>query len=137
MGALNTQQSVKYDPSKPYDLDDVQKSVSYQVVNKPKFSGCFKYNGQYQAYTEQGTKLNVSSNDCKKIVEQGDRPYDYFSSKEQKNQSSFAENKEKTQNKEMTSEQYLKYLEYKQSQNQAQNFVEERLERRIEGANAL
>lgn len=137
LGASNTQQSVKYDPSKPYDLDDVQKSVSYQVVNKPKFSGCFKYNGQYQAYTEQGTKLNVSSNDCKKIVEQGDRPYDYFSSKEQKNQSSFAENKEKTQNKEMTSEQYLKYLEYKQSQNQAQNFVEERLERRIEGANAL
>ncbi|WP_078221499.1 hypothetical protein [Acinetobacter pittii] len=69
---------VSYNPSKPYD-DQIQKSVSYQVSAKPVFSGCVKKNGRYVAYTQQGTILHdVSSSDCKKLIDQGDRPFNYF-----------------------------------------------------------
>ncbi|MEB3767719.1 zonular occludens toxin domain-containing protein [Acinetobacter sp. MD2] len=71
--------SVSYNPSKPFDDSNIANTIQYTVVNKPVFAGCVKYNGQYTAYTEQGTKLKVSQNDCKKIMA-GDRPYDYFRS---------------------------------------------------------
>ncbi|WP_420480993.1 hypothetical protein [Acinetobacter pittii] len=36
-------------------------------------------NGRYVAYTQQGTILHdVSSSDCKKLIDQGDRPFNYF-----------------------------------------------------------
>ncbi|MBJ8499144.1 zonular occludens toxin domain-containing protein [Acinetobacter oleivorans] len=70
--------TVSYDPNKPFD-DQIQKSVSYQVTAKPVFSGCVKKNGRYVAYTQQGTILHaVSSSDCKKLIDQGDRPFNYF-----------------------------------------------------------
>ncbi|MDA3451969.1 zonular occludens toxin domain-containing protein [Acinetobacter sp. AOR43_HL] len=73
-----TTNQVSYNPSKPYD-DQIQKSVSYQVSAKPVFSGCVKKNGRYLAYTQQGTILHdVSSSDCKKLIDQGDRPFNYF-----------------------------------------------------------
>lgn len=49
----------------------------------PVFSGCTKFNGKYYAYTQQGTKLNVSSEDCRKLIENGDRPFNYFASSQQ------------------------------------------------------
>lgn len=72
-------QTVSYDPSSPYDLEGVQASVSYQINNKPVFSGCMKTGNTYTAYTQQGTKLNVSANDCRNLIENNDRPFDYFS----------------------------------------------------------
>lgn len=74
----NGETMVTYNPSKPYD-DQIQRSVSYQVSAKPVFSGCVKKNGRYVAYTQQGTILHdVSSSDCKKLIDQGDRPFNYF-----------------------------------------------------------
>lgn len=72
---------VSYDPAKPYDNHDAEKSIKYQVVNQPKFSGCMKKSdGSYRAYTEQGTYLKVSQSDCRRLIKDaGDRPYDYYS----------------------------------------------------------
>lgn len=72
---------VSYDPAKPYDNKDAEKSLKYQVVNQPKFSGCMKKSdGFYRAYTEQGTYLKVSQSDCHRLMKDaGDRPYDYYS----------------------------------------------------------
>jgi hypothetical protein len=53
------------------------------VTAQPVFSGCIKYNGKYYAYTQQGTKLNVSSSDCKRLIDDGDRPFNYFASEQQ------------------------------------------------------
>lgn len=74
---------VSYDPAKPYSNEDAEKTVKYQVVNQPKFSGCMKKSdGSYRAYTEQGTYLKVSQSDCHRLMKDaGDRPYDYYSAR--------------------------------------------------------
>ncbi|MFE8305939.1 zonular occludens toxin domain-containing protein [Acinetobacter bereziniae] len=76
VGDLN----VEYDPNKPYDQEDIQKVVSktYQVTAKPVFSGCMKNGNKYYAYTQQGTKLDVSQSDCRNMIENGERPFNYF-----------------------------------------------------------
>lgn len=64
-------------PNKPYDVDVSQ--IQYEVTAKPVFSGCIKKNGRYVAYTQQGTILHdMSQSDCKKLIDQGDRPFNYF-----------------------------------------------------------
>ncbi|HGW3560906.1 TPA: zonular occludens toxin domain-containing protein [Acinetobacter baumannii] len=69
--------SVKYNPNKPYDVDASQ--ISYEITSKPVFSGCMKKGSRYIAYTEQGTILHdVSQSDCRKLIENNDRPYNYF-----------------------------------------------------------
>nr|WP_252714850.1 hypothetical protein [Acinetobacter baumannii] len=75
----NDMQSIvlQYNPNKPYDVDVTQ--IQYEVTAKPVFSGCIKKNGRYVAYTQQGTILHgVSQSDCKKLIDQGDRPFNYF-----------------------------------------------------------
>lgn len=72
--------TVSYNPEKPFDT---QLQSQYSVTAQPVFSGCIKYNGKYYAYTQQGTKLNVSSSDCKRLIEDGDRPFNYFASQQQ------------------------------------------------------
>ena len=69
---------VTYDPSKPYDLEHVQSSVRYEATAKPVFSGCIKKDGQYFAYTQQGTILQASNSDCRRLIDHGDRPFNYF-----------------------------------------------------------
>ncbi|HHB1650805.1 zonular occludens toxin domain-containing protein [Acinetobacter baumannii] len=69
--------SVKYNPNKPYEVDTSK--IEYQVTSKPVFSGCMKKGSRYVAYTEQGTILrDVSQSDCRKLIENNDRPYNYF-----------------------------------------------------------
>lgn len=69
-------QTVSYNPTSPYD--DLSQNLTYEITSKPVFSGCAKFNGKYYGYTEQGTKLPVSKSDCVKLIEDGDRPYNYF-----------------------------------------------------------
>lgn len=76
--------SIAYDPSHPYK--DFTSDMSYQPTSKPVFAGCIKYNNKYYAYTQQGTKLNVSQSDCKKLIEDGDRPFNYFQAQQTQNQ---------------------------------------------------
>lgn len=70
--------NVSYNPSQPYDTEEIQKSVSYQVTAKPVFSGCTRIGNKYQAYTQQGTKLDVSKSDCERLIKNNDRPFNYF-----------------------------------------------------------
>lgn len=66
---------IKYDPNNPYDveIDNYPTATAF-----PKFSGCAKFNGVYYGYTQQGTKLKVKASDCKRLIENGDRPFDYY-----------------------------------------------------------
>lgn len=73
----NGETVVVYNPTQPFD-DQIQKSVSYQVTAKPIFSGCMKTSNGYQAYTQQGTKLDVSKSDCERLIKNNDRPFNYF-----------------------------------------------------------
>lgn len=63
-----------YLPSDPFKPIQVQ----YEVTAKPVFSGCMKTGSKYQAYTQQGTKLDVSQADCQRLIENNDRPFNYF-----------------------------------------------------------
>jgi len=89
----NGQTLVVYNPSQPYD-DQIQKSVSYQVTAQPVFSGCMKKNGKYVGYTQQGTIIDVSQDDCKRLIENGDRPFNYFASDRSTNRFDQANNKD-------------------------------------------
>lgn len=61
----NRQTTVTYNPNQPLQDNEIQKQVSYEVTAKPVFSGCMKTGSKYQAYTQQGTKLDVSQADCR------------------------------------------------------------------------
>lgn len=77
----NTQ--VSYNPEKPFDQQDIQQQIKYEVTAKPIFSGCMKKGSKYVAYTQQGTILNeVSQFDCQKLMN-GDRPFNYFANNNQ------------------------------------------------------
>lgn len=76
-------QSVSYNPNSPFDDAEIQHNLAYEVTAKPVFSGCTKFNGEYMAYTQQGTRLKVSASDCRKLIENNDRPFNYFTSKSQ------------------------------------------------------
>lgn len=77
----NRQTTVTYNPNQPYD-NEIQKQVSYEVTSKPVFSGCMKTGSKYQAYTQQGTKLDVSQADCEKLIQNNDRPFNYFATQQ-------------------------------------------------------
>lgn len=79
--SVNSTQSanqVSYNPDKPFDNSEIQENLHYEVTAKPVFSGCAKMNGKYQAYTQQGTKLDVSKSDCERLIKNNDRPFNYF-----------------------------------------------------------
>ena len=131
LGTLNsTSIPVNYDPSKPYDLDQVQSTIVYEVTSKPKFSGCAKFGNKYQSYTEQGTKLTVSKEDCQRMIDKGERPYDYFAEK----QSPLKNNQTDLTKQETQQSSPVRNLE----SHQAQNVVDEHLQARtVNGANPL
>ncbi|MCZ3316446.1 zonular occludens toxin domain-containing protein [Acinetobacter baumannii] len=77
--------AVKYNPNRPYEIDTSQ--IQYEVTAKPVFSGCMKQKGKYVAYTQQGTILHdVSQSDCMKLINEGDRPFNYFAEEQQPQQ---------------------------------------------------
>ncbi|WP_109441959.1 zonular occludens toxin domain-containing protein [Acinetobacter haemolyticus] len=72
---------VDYNPNKPFDP---VVTGGYQVTAMPVFSGCMKKDGKYIAYTQQGTILHdVSDSDCRKVIDDGDRPFNYFAQQQQ------------------------------------------------------
>ncbi len=82
--------SFEYNPNKPFDSEKL--NVSYEVTAKPVFSGCVKYEGKYYAYTQQATRLKVSQADCKKVINDGERPFNYFAKAESGLKDSYFEN---------------------------------------------
>ncbi|MGG2098503.1 zonular occludens toxin domain-containing protein [Acinetobacter haemolyticus] len=120
-------QAINYDPSDPYR--DLAASFNYQATTKPVFAGCVKFEGNYYAYTQQGTRLNVSQDDCKKLIENGDRPFNYFVDQNNRNGSMIADNNRgfvsmgQDQQQKMTPDQYARYLQYLADTNTANNVV--------------
>ncbi|TVT75260.1 zonular occludens toxin domain-containing protein [Acinetobacter colistiniresistens] len=76
----NVRQAIGYNPNDPYK--DLSASFNYQASTQPVFSGCIKYKGKYYAYTQQGTKLSVPEADCRRLIDDGDRPFNYFASQQ-------------------------------------------------------
>lgn len=70
-----TTSQIAYNPETPFDVQPLQ---TYSPTAQPVFSGCIKYNGKYYAYTQQGTRLNVKADVCKRVLDDGDRPFNYF-----------------------------------------------------------
>ncbi|WLF82872.1 zonular occludens toxin domain-containing protein [Moraxella sp. ZY210820] len=68
-------QAIKYDISKPYDVDTSQ--LDYQITEKPLLTGCILYEKQCKCYTQQATIIKMSYQDCKRYIS-GDRPFNYF-----------------------------------------------------------
>ncbi|MFH4316623.1 Zonular occludens toxin, partial [Acinetobacter baumannii] len=94
--------------------------IQYEVTAKPVFSGCMKKNGKYVAYTQQGTILHdVSQSDCRKLMEDGDRPFNYFQT-----QNRTASVSTGTLNNVPTQQMQPKYSSY-----QANNYVQPNLQR--------
>ncbi len=74
--------TVSYNPNTPFN-DDSFTDLTYEVTAKPVFAGCAKFNGEYIAYTQQGTRLKVSQADCRRVINDGDRPFNYFAQKQE------------------------------------------------------
>jgi len=111
----------EYNASKPFQ--DMTHQVKYEPTAKPVFSGCMKKNGRYVAYSQQGTILHdVSQDDCRRVIEDGDRPFNYFQQPQQQVVQQQPANTSTVAPK-MTPEQYYKYLQYMEETQQAQNTV--------------
>lgn len=74
--------TVSYNPNMPFH-DEPFTDLTYEVTAKPVFAGCAKFNGEYIAYTQQGTRLKVSQDDCRRVINDGDRPFNYFAQKQE------------------------------------------------------
>lgn len=139
---------VDYNPNDPFNMPT---QPQYTATAQPIFAGCIKYNGKYYGYSQQGTKLNVTEHDCKRIIDEGDRPFNYFAQGQQNGISTQNDNtsggslysqQNTTQNlSPMTADQYARYLQYLDDQRQSQqanNYVQPNLQSKIiSGANAL
>lgn len=126
---------ISYSPDKPFDNTDIQKNVNYEVTARPVFSGCMYRNGRYVAYTQQGTILNgVSQDDCKRLMIDNDRPFNYFAT-QQDNRTAFDDKSNERSSLDFHSNQ-TKTNEVRQEQ--AQNYVQEHLQAQVvNGSNAL
>ena len=126
---------VSYNPNNPFDNNDIQENISYEVTAKPVFSGCMYKNGRYVAYTQQGTILSgVSQNDCKKLMVDNDRPFNYFATEE--NSRTAFDDKSKGQSSLDFQSNQPKTNEVRQDV--AQNYVQEHLQAKVvNGSNAL
>ncbi|MDH2104284.1 zonular occludens toxin domain-containing protein [Acinetobacter ursingii] len=139
---------IDYNANDPYNTPNLPQ---YTATAQPVFSGCVKYQGKYYGYTQQGTKLNVTEHDCKRLIDQGDRPFNYFAKENNNaqpvstnNQGDFTYSNQQynsQNNSKMTPDQYARYLQYLDDQRtsqQAKNYVQPSLQRnQISGANAL
>lgn len=133
----NATYKISYNPADPYAT---KVTGEYQATSLPKFAGCIKFNGKYTAYTEQGTKISdVNPSACKRLIDDGDRPYNYFKEKnnEMVAQNNYSQNNQQTtQQVSMTPQEYAKYEQYLQSQQLQNNSVDPRLNARVtNGAN--
>ncbi|RZG42755.1 zonular occludens toxin domain-containing protein [Acinetobacter wuhouensis] len=128
----NSAYNITYDANNPYGT---QADIQYTATAKPVFAGCVKFNGKYQAYTQQGTKLNVSQSDCKRLIDDGDRPFNYFANQQNQgmNNANFNNQINPQNHIQSTSKRPIS-----QEITQANNYVEPHLERSpVNGANAL
>lgn len=117
--------SVSYNPNKPFSVDEIE--YQYQVTSTPIFSGCIKFDGRYYAYTQQGTRLKVSQDDCKKIMN-GDRPFNPFQQPQQQvNQNVQVNNQSVDSGNSQRSATQMAQLDQLQSEQRPHNTVQPHL----------
>ena len=63
-------QTIQYDPLRPFD-------TQYAGNAQPYLSGCMQLKNKCTCYTQQGSKLDVSIADCKKVITEG-MPFNPF-----------------------------------------------------------
>lgn len=80
---------VDYDPLDPYKSKvDVQR---IQVNDFPRLTNCVKWKNTYIGIDQQGNKmLDVKQDTCRRMIENAERPFDYF--KDKNNQGQTAQN---------------------------------------------
>lgn len=124
--------TVSYNPNKPFQQSQIQDTIQYEVTSKPIFSGCMMKNGRYVAYTQQGTILNeVSQEDCRRLIQDSDRPFNYFAS-EKTYENTVSSNTNASTNTNLSNARTSQQMNY------ANNEVEPHLQQRhITAANAL
>lgn len=73
-------QTVKYSVNDPYSSQSPSfVDIDVSDGNFPRISGCIKFDGKYHAIDQQGNKMpNVSQQACKRWIENGERPYNYY-----------------------------------------------------------
>ena len=64
-------QVISYNPNKPFETQFAQGST------QPMLSGCIQLKNKCSCYTQQGSKLDVSIADCKKVINEG-MPFNPF-----------------------------------------------------------
>ena len=69
------QPQFSYDPSKPYEVDYA--AMQRTPTQLPQFSGCMQLAAKCKCYTQQGSILDVSIADCKRVIT-GDMPFNPF-----------------------------------------------------------
>jgi zona occludens toxin len=77
---------VYYNPNDPYATvtSPIQELSN---VDFPRVSGCIKYAGKYHAIDQQGNLMpQVNQQVCKRWLEDGERPFDYFKRQQQQYQ---------------------------------------------------
>lgn len=79
---FNRTQLMKYDVNKPYEID--QASYQYEVTQSPQLAGCAIVANKCTCYSQQATRLNISTKDCKRYMN-GDRPFNPFKQQPQVN----------------------------------------------------
>lgn len=73
-------QTVQYSVNDPYNSQAPSfATIDVSDGNFPRISGCIKFDGRYYAIDQQGNKMpNVSVEACKRWLENGERPYNYY-----------------------------------------------------------
>lgn len=130
---------VSYNPNDPYAFQP--DSIPVQIVDYPRLSGCVKYNGKYYGYDQQGNLMNnLQKNACERWLS-GDKPFNYSKPPQPQNLQQTTLPVQTVSTDKMTPDEYMKYLEYVQGRQQANNVVVEtqtlRQTHNINGANAL
>lgn len=70
-----TLEYVKYNVNKPYDAIDY--TGHYQIKDVPILAGCAIFNNKCTCYSQQMTRLDMSTKDCKRYMA-GDKPFNPF-----------------------------------------------------------
>lgn len=75
----NQVNQISYDPNQPFAN---QFNNAQTASNQPYLSGCMQLKNKCSCFTQQGSKLDVSLSDCKKVIG-GEMPYNPFLTREQ------------------------------------------------------
>lgn len=75
-----------YNVNDPYATEYPQ-HVMLQNSDFPRLSGCIKYNGKYHGIDQQGNQMpKLPQEACRRWIEQGQRPFDYYKAQNQYNE---------------------------------------------------